>query len=1823
MAQRKGINMNLMNYKKNFALQRIFIMGLIVLALISLTNSVQAAVVTSGLKRVSGAKVTLQQASNYLASQANNARFTKSIQFRVMKSPALLTALSKQVSPLAKPMASASRTSAPMASTPTSILDVDEVADLARALTNNTTNPSNNSNATNINNVLNIYNFVHNNIDYAPYFGVEKGPEQTLIDRKGDDSDQAELMVALLTDSGYTTTNFAANYVFGVMSIPIVNLANWFGVDPTLTNGVPTLIQNVFNAGVIPNETDPYNNQNWLVLRVWVQVTINGTNYVFDPAYKEFNYKTGINIAQATGYNQAGLLTILNTGATNGANYVQNLNVTGLRNQLTTYSNNLISTIRNQYPNAAVTDIVGGRAIQQSQLTSLPTSLPFTTYNAETYSNIQGLSMTVEIQYDGIDVVLLSSQIAGKRFLILYGASGSGVVPELFVDDGVVGDSSGKILQGSVEPYATTNTMTMKVTDWDNNSSVSTYPLINGSISGSMFYTSTYAIISDFGGGAGDAIIKKRQQALNEGLAFDGLSDASNGTVGEALNILGLTVLKEDEATGGIIDQLAGTVTLYEYEIGLSAQVTGDYITIGDNYASSLPQHEATANSVGTDWSLTGFGAVYEGGVYDQMTGPNVQGVSVAGTFEAALSQGDAIYDANSADFSSIQPLLTNYSAADISYIQGLIPVTSPGNNVYLPSNGSAVPNIEGPGYLNVNSDWSGIYALGFSSCGCGATKGSEPIDIPTVINTDQNELPAVNQTTVPTLTAAEPVDMTTGAFVHNHLDLSLGKQAPLGLAFSRHYLSSSNLINRILGNGWEHSYDIRLTQQSDVDPVLGFRSPVDSASLITAAYIAQDLVNTVYNNTLNNTTQNNLEDWVASSLIQKWASDQMYNNSINAHIGQKLLTYVQLTDGSYSPPPGVTTTLINNGNSTFSLKDRLGSIMNFNTNNQVSNIQDVDGNNMIFSYNGGNLLNTVTDQFGRSLNLTYTGSLLTSVSDSTGRSVSYGYDGNNDLTSFTDAAGKVWQYGYDGNYRMNSITNPLNIQTIANTFDASGQVTTQVAPRQGGGSATYNFYFTGVNNAVQDPLYTTTSPYAGMTFYNLDNEDRTISVENAVGATSSVTYDGQNHVVTATDPLSNLTTFTYDGTNDLTNIEDALTYNTTFGYNAAFDLTSVTDPLNHQIAFTYDASNHHHLLTATTYPNSSNNVTTAFGYYPNGYLSTITDPLTFVTTITYDNYGNPETSTTTTHPAINTSYDSIGRMLSLTDQVSSTTGFQYDPRNLLLNKTDPLNKETIFTYDIAGQLITKEDRNNNTIGYSYTPTGNIDTISYPDHSTVSFIYDLDDRLKSMTDPLGTTSYGYDDAGRLTSYTNAFGSNVSYTYDAAGNVKSLTYPDSKVVNYTYDPLNRLKTVTNWLNQTATYNYDNAGRLTSLVNFNGTITNYTYDNANRLTGLAHTKSDSTPLLNYTFTLDGNGNRTQVLQLEPLSTTISLGTTSYVYNTAKNRLTSFEGLTFSYDNEGQTATQGSTTYGFDFEHRLISAPGVTYSYDGSGNRLKAIRYGAETHYVYDASGNLLAEADNTNTITKYYIYGAGLLATVDATTGNIYCYHFNATGNTIALTDSTQAIVNSYAYTPFGIVTEQQTIDQPFKYVGQYGVYTEPSGLNYMKARYYDPSVGRFISEDPSGFAGGQVNLYAYVANNPISFIDPLGLDSSEGGNASGNPVEEFAQMMMAAPPPGEGDDSDKIINKSWTVSFTNGITYLYQKLDKFGQHLKYGITKNLSTRYTSEELDGGTLKVLASGSRDEMLKLERDLHENLPIGEEEGQSIYTQIQKSKGYKVPPY
>ena len=937
---------------------------------------------------------------------------------------------------------------------------------------------------------------------------------------------------------------------------------------------------------------------------------------------------------------------------------------------------------------------------------------------------------------------------------------------------------------------------------------------------------------------------------------------------------------------------------------------------------------------------------------------------------------------------------------------------------------------------------------------------------------------------------------MYSGALYYNHTDLTLGSAAPNGLAFVRSY-NSHRKGQKSLGHGWSHNYDISLVKHSDEDAGLGLRQPVDMAAVITSLFVSLDVME----------KENNAKGWVLSSLISKWAVDQLIDNAVAVKMGGKVLSFTKLPDphkNLYAPPPGITSRLIENDDGTFHLQERNGTRLDFDGRNLLTQIADIDGNQMTLTYDADDQLTTVRDSVGRSLTLEYTDGKITTVTDSEGRSVSYGYCEFDNLMRYTDTAGKTWGFEYDGQHQMTKLTNPLGIITAINTYDALGRVDTQNTPRQGGNGGLYKFYFSGYRNIEEDP-------YERQMIYYFDHKGRNVALENEQGIAGTKTYDGQNHLIEVTDARNNTSKFAYDAHHNLIETENALGHKITRTYDEHHRLKTMTDALENTTQLAYDGKHH---LTQITDPLFN---TTELTYYPDGTLKTMTDGRGAITTVTYDRYKNPITTQTGAHLAAQTTFDRIGRMLDLTDQEGSTTEFAYDNRGLLLERTDPLGNIASYAHDDAGRMVTRVDRYGDRIIYHYTLSDMIEEITYPDGSGVDYTYDLHDNLLSMQDKIGTSRYTYDDLYQLASFTNPFHQTISHEYDEAGNVTKIIYPDEKAVTYTYDALNRMKTVTNWLNQTVFYEYDAAGRLTGSANFNGTIKKFGYDNANRLISLINKGSSSgTIISSYTYTLDENGNRTQINQKEPLTGMLPSGSTSYEYNPNKNRLLSLNGggTTFRYDDEGQLAGKDNATFLFNAGHHLMQVTGSKtskYRYDGEGNRLEAVQSGNVTRYVYDTGGNLLAETDGENNITRYYIHGQdGLLAMVTPG-GQTYTYHYNGIGSTTAITDQAQNIVNMYAYTPFGqLIDERETIEQPFKYVGADGVMTESNGFYYMRARYYDPQIGRFISEDPIGFDGGQVNLMAYVGNNPINFIDPLGLSAEARAGSSGSSASNIGR-----------------------------------------------------------------------------------------------------------------
>ncbi|MFA7060096.1 MAG: RHS repeat-associated core domain-containing protein [Pedobacter sp.] len=469
------------------------------------------------------------------------------------------------------------------------------------------------------------------------------------------------------------------------------------------------------------------------------------------------------------------------------------------------------------------------------------------------------------------------------------------------------------------------------------------------------------------------------------------------------------------------------------------------------------------------------------------------------------------------------------------------------------------------------------------------------------------------------------------------------------------------------------------------------------------------------------------------------------------------------------------------------------------------------------------------------------------------------------------------------------------------------------------------------------------------------------------------------------------------------------------------------------------------------------------------------------------------------------------------------------------------------FTYDLNGNIATRTTPDNATISYTYDGVNRLTDITYPDTKKVSYVYDANGNRTSMTDPNGTTYYAYDQFNRLIAVQPPGIVPIYYDYDKSGNLTKLTYPDGTVVSYIYDTSNRLWKVTD-PNGTTTYDYDNnSNHVTRKTLPNGVYTSYTYDTAKRITDVINKKSDNSVISSHHYVFDANGNRTQSVdttsagakttnytydKLNRLTNaTCSDGAyETYTYDSSGNRLTKTTQsgtLTYDYDQDNRLIKIGSATgntalfydrsgnltkkisssktitYGYDYENRLISyADGtntITFGYDGDGNRVSKTVFGVTQKYINDTSSpipQVLLETNEINNVTARYTYGDSRLSQMNHGVTSYYVYD-NPGRSVVAVVNGSQAVLNSYAYNAFGdIKTSNETTPNDFLYNGER--VDDETGLVYLRKRYYDLETGRFLSKDMfSGFVAQpqSENPYPYAQNNPVNWIDPLGLEKT--------------------------------------------------------------------------------------------------------------------------------
>lgn len=734
-----------------------------------------------------------------------------------------------------------------------------------------------------------------------------------------------------------------------------------------------------------------------------------------------------------------------------------------------------------------------------------------------------------------------------------------------------------------------------------------------------------------------------------------------------------------------------------------------------------------------------------------------------------------------------------------------------------------------------------------------------------------------------------------------------------------------------------------------------------------------------------------------------------------------------------------------------FTLTEANGLVRAFHADGKLDYVEDTNGNRITCEHNGDQLTR-LTHSSGQSVTIAYSNGFVSSVTDHYGRQTQYAYDGEH-LISVGSYDGRTTTYSYNtipgaaSQHALIDIGLPDGTRRTF-TYDARGRLS---ATARAADAERIAFSY------GSEGLVTATDALGNASRFFFDYGGRIVKTENPLGSAVYFDFDELGQLVAVTDPAGRASTFSYDRRGNLTLATDALRQATRFTYSPTLNrLASVTDARGNRTVYAHDLRGN---LSAISYADGSSE------------------------TWTYDARGNPIAWANRRGRAIAHDYDDAGRVSRKTYADGSHMDYHYDARGNLAQAEDA-GGTTTFTYNEHDYLT---------------------RIDYPASRWLEFTYDDAARRMSSTDQTGRRlDYHYDDAGRLERMTDETGAElVHYAHDAVGRLARKTVGNGVYTDYEYDDAGQLVSLVNrapdeTLISRFDYTYDRRGRRTEMAAHYGTWT-YEYDDISQLTRAVLESTDpEIPDQDLTYVYDAVGNRIRTL----------VNGAEEVYSTNQlNQYIKVGDHTYTYDSDGNLTEEagpgGVTVYTYNDENRLV---GVTrganaweYTYDALGNRVVVDANGVVTHYVVDpiGLGNVVGEYDGAGDLVAHYDHGLGLLNRGDNSGSTAY-YTFDALDNVSELTGASGVIRNAYAYRPFGdALRHVAPVPNPFEFVGEWGVMAEENGLSYMRARFYEPKVGRFTAIDPIGMSGGDANLYRYVQNSPVLDTDPSGLLSLRG------------------------------------------------------------------------------------------------------------------------------
>ncbi|MEG0714550.1 MAG: RHS repeat-associated core domain-containing protein [Morganella sp. (in: enterobacteria)] len=763
-----------------------------------------------------------------------------------------------------------------------------------------------------------------------------------------------------------------------------------------------------------------------------------------------------------------------------------------------------------------------------------------------------------------------------------------------------------------------------------------------------------------------------------------------------------------------------------------------------------------------------------------------------------------------------------------------------------------------------------------------------------------------------------------------------------------------------------------------------------------------------------------------------------------------------------------------------------------------------------------------------------------TIVTDPLDRKTRYQFDGNNELTTFTNAKGGITRYNRNKSGKLTSITLPDKTETAC-SYDLHGNITSLT---NSAGKTRY-IHYDDKNNPV-----TVINETGKITRYTYDNGNNVKSITNALNQSTEYIRNKRGMITAIKDPAGNVSTFVYNSEGLLTASRDCSGATTQYTLNHVGNITEMITPDGAVTRYTYAING---MVSAVFYPD---NTSKHYSYNSQRQLTGYRDVNGEQTVLQFAHDGLPLTRTDPAGGILSCEYDPARRLTQLKNENGACYTFEYDENDNLIREQKFDGVIARYQYDAVNRLIKKyesgngEEQNSGILTvFLRDKNGRITKkiITAADGKTkIINYYRYDDAglLISAGNNDSQNDYIYDAAGKcITEISEVLGQKrtLQYRYDNNGNCINMTLPDKSIIDYLYYGSGHLIQIncgndilceferdimhreisrtqgclTSYFSYNKTgrmlsqkvinpsdnnaviptlisrrYSYDEHGYLNRILNLSGTETDYHYDILGRLTASGHEQ----------FRYDAAHN---IVDPENIHGEAPV---------RDNHLKTLTGKDYRYDVYGNlhekiSGTQNHLTFFYTPEHRISriekKSAGklhkTAYGYDVFGRRIYKKHAEKITTFLWDRN-RLLAENNNECTTTYLYpSYGYTPVARKDTKKNpqqnTLYYYHTDQISTPREMTSVSGKCIWQSSFYAWGNTDKQSgELSQPLRFQGQY--YDEESGLHYNRYRYYDPDIGRFITQDPIGLKGG-INPYQY-APNPVNWVDPLGLMKMYGG-----------------------------------------------------------------------------------------------------------------------------